>query len=62
MRTPQVVASQSEGCSCGSGALGTIPKALEKHLKEIRTSVRVELLQKAALLGTARILRKTLEI
>ena len=44
------------------GALGTIPKALEKHLKEIGTSVRVELLQKAALLGTARILRKTLEI
>ena len=29
------------------GALGTIPKALEKHLKEIGTSVRVELLQKA---------------
>ena len=44
------------------GALGTILKALEKHLKEIGTSVRVELLQKAALLGTARILRKTLEI
>ena len=42
------------------GALGTIPKALEKHLKEIGTSVRVELLQKAALLGAARILRKTL--
>ena len=39
------------------GALGT-----EKHLKEIGTSVRVELLQKAALLGTARILRKTLKI
>ena len=33
------------------GALGTIPKELEKHLKEIGTSVRVELLQKAALFG-----------
>ena len=44
------------------GALGTIPKALEKHLHQIGTSVRVDLLQKAALLGTARILRKTLEI
>ena len=44
------------------GALGAIPNALEKHLKEIGTSVKVELLQKAALLGTARILRKTLEI
>ena len=30
------------------GALGTIPKALEKHLKEIGTSVRVELRQNAA--------------
>ena len=40
------------------GSLCTIPKALEKHLKAIGTSVRVELLQKAALLGTARILRK----
>ena len=29
-------------------ALATIPKALEKHLKEIETSVGVELLQKAA--------------
>ena len=44
------------------GALGTIPKALGKHLDEIGTNVRVDLLQKAALLGTARILRKTLEI
>ena len=38
------------------GALGTIPKALEKHLKEMGTSVRVELQQKPALLRTARIL------
>ena len=44
------------------GALGTIPKALGKHLDEIGTNVRADLLQKAALLGTARILRKTLEI
>ena len=44
------------------GPLGTNAKALEKHLKEIGTSVRVELLQKAAFLGTARILRKTLDM
>ena len=45
------------------GALCTILTALEKHLKEIGTSDSVvELLQKAALLGTAMILRKTLEI
>ena len=37
-------------------------EALEKHLKEIGRSVRVQLLHKAALLGTARILQKTLEI
>ena len=41
------------------GALCTIPKALGKHLDEIGTNVRIDLLQKAALLGTARILRKT---
>ena len=34
------------------GALGTIPKALEKHLKKIGTSVGVVLLQNAALLKT----------
>ena len=44
------------------GALGTIPRSLEKHLDEIGCQVKVDLLQKAALLGTARILRKTLEI
>ncbi len=44
------------------GALGTILKALGKHLEEIGTIVRVDLLQKAALLGTARILKKALEI
>ena len=44
------------------GALGTLPQALEKHLKVIGSKVKVELLQKTVLLGTARILRKTLEI
>ena len=44
------------------GANGTILKALGKHLDEIGTNVRVDHLQKVAYLGTARILRKTLEI
>ena len=44
------------------GANGTILKALRKHLDEIGTNVRVDHLQKVAYLGTARILRKTLEI
>ena len=37
------------------GALGTISKALGKHLEKICTNVRTNLLQKAALLGTTRI-------
>ena len=36
------------------GALGTVPKGLEKKLRK-------ELLQKAAFLGTARILRKVVD-
>ena len=45
------------------GALGTIHKALGKHLDELRdNNVRIDLLQKSERLGTAMILRKTLEI
>jgi len=40
------------------GALGTTPKSMEKNPKRAGTTVSIELLQKAALLGTARILRK----
>jgi len=35
------------------GALETTPKSLEKNLKRAGTTVSIELLQKAALLGTA---------
>ena len=42
------------------GALGTVTNNLGKHLKTIGITATVELLQKAALLGTARILRKVL--
>jgi len=34
------------------GALGTVAKDLEKNLKKARSNATVELLQKAALLGT----------
>ena len=44
------------------GALGTIPKALGKHQDVKRTNVRIDLLQKAAFSGTARILRKFVKI
>jgi len=42
------------------GALGTVTKSLEKNLKKAGSNVTVELLQKAALLGTSRILRRVL--
>ena len=43
------------------GALCTVTNNLGKHLKTIGVAATVELLQKAALLGTAWILRKVLE-
>ena len=42
------------------GALGMILKN-RKHLKTIGATVKVELLQKGALLGTGRLLRKVLK-
>ena len=46
------------------GALGIIPKGFQSIWEKSRwgTTVRVDLLQKAILLGTPRILSKTLEI
>ena len=43
------------------GASGTVTNNLGKYLKTIGVTATVELLQKATLLGTARILRKVLE-
>ena len=43
------------------GALGTVTNNLGKHLNTIGVTTTVELLRKAALLGTPRILRKVLE-
>ena len=45
------------------GALGAVTKNLTKHLQTIRVSTKIaEFLQKAALLGTAHLLRKVLEV
>ena len=44
------------------GALGTIPKLLESRIKDIGISIKTAQIQKPVLLGTARILRKVLEI
>jgi len=43
------------------GALGTVAKGLEKNLKKAGSNATVELLQKAALVGTLRILRRVLD-
>ena len=44
------------------GVHGTILIAPRKHLKEIGTNVRIDQLQRAAVLGTARTLRRNPEI
>ena len=44
------------------GALGLIKKGLEKYTKQISDNIKISELQKTALLGTSRILRKTLSI
>ena len=44
------------------GALGTITKGLLKELEDLEVDGRVETIQTTALLRTARILRRVLEI
>ena len=44
------------------GALGTVPKRLEKYLESMGVSTPIELIQRTALLGTARILRQVIEV
>ena len=44
------------------GALGTVPLRLKGNLKDIGVDTPITLIQKSALLGSARILRKVLEM
>ena len=44
------------------GALGTIPKTLKQRLKELGVNIKPDQFQTSALLNSARILRKVLEI
>ena len=44
------------------GGLGTVTKNLEKWVKKIEIDCTIELLQKACLLGSARIIRKVLDM
>ena len=48
--------------SLAVGSLGAIPTQFGNRLKQIGITVRREQVQKTLLLGTARILRKVLEI
>ena len=43
------------------GALGNVSKKLEKRIDSLGTKLKIKHLQKSSILGTARILRKTLE-
>ena len=42
------------------GALGTITTMFEKYIESLRTEIRIEHVQKSALLGIARTIRKVL--
>ena len=44
------------------GALGAISIEFENHVKKLKLEIRIEHVQKTALLGTARILRKVLSL
>lgn len=48
--------------SGGYGALGSVPMNLKNKLKVIDVEISVEMMQKCALLGSAKILRKVLEM
>ena len=43
------------------GALGTVPKSLEKRLEELKIGGRIETIQATALLQSAKIHRRVLE-
>ena len=42
------------------GALGIISEKFEKHIKKLGVKITIDVIQKTALLGSARILRKVL--
>ena len=44
------------------GALGSVTKDFERWIRKLGIAYNIEVMQKTALLGTARILRKVLEL
>ena len=54
---------ENVGCTVVIGALGSVPKMnLKTNLKVIDVKYLLEMIRKCALLGSARILRKGLEV
>ena len=52
----------TEDLECDCGSLGAIPKPFGNRLKDAGITAEIGQVQKKVLLGTARILRKVLEI
>ena len=44
------------------GALGSVSDMFKKHMEKLGTAIRLEVIQKTALLGTARLLRNVLSL
>ena len=44
------------------GALGAVSDMFDKHMEKLSTTIRLEVIQKTALLGTARLLRNVLSL
>ena len=59
-RNPKDVGRKDKMITIVVGALGTIPLRLKENLKSISVDTSIELIQRCALLRSARILRKVL--
>ena len=44
------------------GVLGAVSDMFDKHMEKLGTTIRIEVVQKTALLGTARLLRNVLSL
>ena len=44
------------------GALGTVSDMFDQHMEKLGTTIRLEVIQKTALLGTTRLLRNVLSL
>jgi hypothetical protein len=57
----EIWAMKKEVIPIAVGALGAVSNKLDKWIDKLGIHIRIELLQKTALLGTARILRRSLQ-